>query len=287
LSALTRSPRSPARAWSSSAALALCLALCLAACVTQSAPAPQGGDPATKPANTVTPSATGAAPAAAAPAPAPQKEAQEAPDPPPAPVVWRLPDGLPPAQGWPVILLMHGWRSNEQDFAPVAALFASYGVAAAAVPAIHIDGDPADRRLAWPKDDRARVHRYLQGVLAAAPDLARLDAAQVWLGGFSQGGMYALSLVADHPDRYLGALAISPAGWSARPQALTSPRPLFLIGGTQEIPRYRQGFLDAKALWERHPDAPLQVFEHGGGHHFPPDAARVLTDGLGWLRAHR
>jgi predicted esterase len=219
-----------------------------------------------------------------APPALPDPSLEVPPDLPPAPPLWRLPATPPPAEGWPVVMLLHGWRSNEQDFAQVASWFAAQGVVAVAVPAIHTEDHPTSRRLAWPQDDSARVHRYLQRLLETSPHRAHLG-GPVWLGGFSQGARYALTLTAEHPDRYAGALAISPAGWSAHPTALRAPRPLYLIGGAAEIPRYRQGFLDAKALWERHPDAPLRVVEHSGGHHFPPDTERALTDALRWLRA--
>ena len=205
-------------------------------------------------------------------------------DQPPALVQWRWPQGQPPPDGWPVILLMHGWRSNEQDFVDVAQWFSTEGVAAAAVPAILVD-DAQKKRFAWPKDDVRRVHNYLQYILASTDIAQKIDTKNVFLGGFSQGAMYALTLVTAYPDNYLGALAVSPAGWSTPPTTIPTPKPLFLIGGTAEIPKYRNGFLMARTLWQQHPDSPLKIFEHDGGHHFPPQADTVLIEGFLWLKA--
>ena len=204
-------------------------------------------------------------------------------DKPPALVQWRWPQGQPPPDGWPVILLMHGWRSNEQDFVDVAQWFSTEGVAAAAVPAILVD-DTARKRFAWPKDDPARVHNYLQSILVSTHLSQKINPKQVFLGGFSQGAMYALTLVSMYPQNYLGALAVSPAGWSTPPTTILTPKPLFLVGGTAEIPKYRNGFLMARALWQQHPESPLKIFEHDGGHHFPPQADAVLVEGFLWLK---
>lgn len=210
-------------------------------------------------------------------------ESLETIDKPPALVQWRWPQGQPPPDGWPVILLLHGWRSNEQDFVDVAQWLSAEGVAAAAVPAILVD-DANKKRFAWPKDDPARVHHYLQHILANAESSQKINPKKVFLGGFSQGAMYALTLVSAYPDDYLGALAVSPAGWSTPPTTIQAPKPLFLVGGTAEIPKYRNGFLMARTLWQQHPDSPLKIFEHDGGHHFPPQAETVLTGGLHWLQ---
>ena len=102
--------------------------------------------------------------------------------------------------------------------------------------------------------------------------------------GFSQGGLVAAYLVASKPERFRGALPISPAGplTVPAPQQAAEGRPLFILYGSAEgagvhanVRRFQQEFEAAGGR--------VQVETHPGGHSFPDNWSDVVTRGLTFL----
>lgn len=187
-------------------------------------------------------------------------------DTPPAPVVLS-PAGIDPKTSTrkPWLVALHGYNSTPEDMRGLGEVAAGMGWGAMAVPAI-IKNGPG--RFAWPKDDLGRVDAYVQGVLAREG----LEGRAVHVAGFSQGAMYASLLAATYPERYLSALAFSPAGWASLPETLQTrvKRPMCLTGGRAERARYQESLKALSALLSAH-EYPVKVLMHDGGHHFPRD----------------
>lgn len=204
----------------------------------------------------------------ASPAPAVAPLLPEAPAPPRPPRLVRAPrPATPPA----LVVMLHGFNSNEADLMPLAQLAADAGLDALSVPA-PIVGGPG--RFQWKRQDTAHTHAYLQAVVraqrAAHPSL---PGGRVWLVGFSQGALHSAALVAQHPEHYRGVLGISPGGWASLPKQVVAPerkRPFVLTHGRAEIPRYRAVF-DAIGALATSGEQPLTSALHEGGHRFPAD----------------
>lgn len=187
-------------------------------------------------------------------------------DTPPAAVVL-APVGIDPKgsaqKQW--LVTLHGYNSTPQDMRGLGDVAASMGWGAMAVPAI-IENGPG--RFAWPKDDLGRVDAYVQSVLSSQG----LQGKAVHVAGFSQGAMYASLLAATYPERYLSALAFSPAGWASIPKTLQTSlkRPMCLTGGRKERARFQASLKALSELLDAH-NYPVKVLMHDGGHHFPRD----------------
>ncbi len=114
---------------------------------------------------------------------------------------------------FPVAVWLHGYRGYAAD---------GYGESAAVMQA-HADklgavilGFPATTNLdddtqQWSEEPVAD-HAYVQHRLRGAAKSAKLDLKRVALFGFSQGAQVAAELATLHPDKYLGAILMSPGG---------------------------------------------------------------------------
>ncbi|MDB5174823.1 MAG: hypothetical protein JWN51_3596 [Phycisphaerales bacterium] len=192
-----------------------------------------------------------------------------------------VPAGLPPKDGWPVVVLLHGFGDrgeSYQNFAEVAAANGLAGVAPSG-PIVLDDG-----HFSWGNDALA-THKYVQKQLDAYRERKDLDFNRVFVAGFSQGAMHAGVLLATRPDSYRGGLSISPGGEPGVPAEMAEPklkRPLYLVGGHAEHP-ITLGSLDKfENLWKAN-GFPVERHWHDGGHTFPPDWKDVFAKALHWM----
>ncbi len=197
-------------------------------------------------------------------------------------VLAALPAADPPPAGWPVLLMLHGYGVNKDDFDDVAGSLSDHGVAVVA-----IDGpeDLGGGRRQWgPASDVSRTHEYVRDRLTPLADDARFDWSALHVGGFSQGATHAIFLALTHPETYDGVLAISPAGgnvpesWEPGPGA----HRLFLVLGEAEHAGIERSVASAQALWTT-AGRDVRIHRHPGGHHFPPDWPAVLGEAVEWL----
>jgi pimeloyl-ACP methyl ester carboxylesterase len=109
---------------------------------------------------------------------------------------------------------------------------------------------------------------------------------QVSLMGFSQGALHAMLLTAEHPDDYVGVVALSPGGSMSERLADPVLRPgrparCMFVHGT------REGHAPFVRIWSNACQKAGWKFDsqtHDGGHHFPAtwdemrlEIARFLT----------
>lgn len=195
-------------------------------------------------------------------------EIQNSPTPSPIAV---KPSGEKPASGWPTILLLHGFGDSHLSYIPEAEGWSKAGFLSVAVPGTYLMNLD---NYAWSTTSLDPTSQQLAAILDSSILKEEIDQDRVFLLGFSQGALHALTLMAREPDRYLGVIAISPGGTPVSP--LINPtiaegsrkNRLMFISGIQEglmpvISRWNLPI--AQAHWMTRPSF------HTGGHHFPDD----------------
>lgn len=200
------------------------------------------------------------------------------PEPPAEPIVL-APQGRPPEAGWPIAVLMHGYRSNHRDLLALGELARSRGLLVISPPAPEVS--QGEERYYWRRWKPDHSELYVRGVIAEVRQ-AHPEAdpeGPVWLAGFSQGGLHASWMVTRHPKLYAGALAISPAGWVEWPEAPASgatARRIWLARGAREPKNYAAKTEQVRAFFAQH-DMLAGLIEHDGGHHLPPGWPREFA----------
>lgn len=135
------------------------------------------------------------------------------------------PDGAPPADGWPVVYLLHGLGGNQGDWLVAGNLQPTLdGLIADGKVAPMLVVMPAagnnwyvNTRAAGGADDieTAITEDLRQRIEADFP--VRKDKAGRLIAGLSMGGAGALRLGIGHPDLYAAIAALSPAIWENVP----------------------------------------------------------------------
>lgn len=185
------------------------------------------------------------------------------------------PDGDKPAEGWPVMLLLHGYGDSNLSYRDSAEAWAGTGFLSVAVPG---SVPAADERYMWSMESIEPTHQDVQAIVSSPLLADELNPEKVFLLGFSQGALHAMLLTAEHPDAYAGVVGLSPGGSLA--QQLATP-PLNRSGRTAKVV-FIHGDQEPHApyvsIWGRACKAagwPFRSKTHPGGHHFPDDWERA------------
>jgi len=192
--------------------------------------------------------------------------------------VVRRPAGSAPAEGWPLLVCLHGYGTDHNDLVSVAEVAATEGFVA-----ITISGyqPVSPGRHAWPNEGPA-IATYIKEVLEPFRSDPDCDAERVFTTGFSQGGLVATYLVATEPERFRGALPISPAGPLSVP-APHAARPLFVLYGAAEGAGVHDNVRRFRAEFEQR-GGRVRVETHAGGHELPAGWSDAVRRGLTFLR---
>jgi len=195
------------------------------------------------------------------------------------------PSGPIPPQGWPMMLMLHGYGDSNLNYVDFAYDWAELGFLAVTVPG----SVPArSGRYQWDMESTEPTHQDLQAIVNTSrfDDLVNRD--QVFLLGFSQGALHAMLLASKQPKLYAGVVSLSPGG-SLSDQLVPPPLNrtqragrVFFIHGTEEPHAPYVKIWSAacrEAGWK------FASETHQGGHHFPdnwdqmqPVIAKFLTD---------
>lgn len=202
-----------------------------------------------------------------------------------------------PARGRPeqLVLLLHGWAQEAQAMAPLAdALLREFPQAAVCVPQAptpadggrpggmwySIEGLREDPGL-WPQRVAAQLDALEPWVRAQQQRLGVAPAATC-LGGFSQGALLSLELVARH-DGLAGRVLAFGGRYCTLPAAAPRLSTLHFLHGREDaiftLADVQQAF---DHLAERRGDATLDV-AHGVGHELHP---ALIECALQRLRTH-
>jgi phospholipase/carboxylesterase len=202
----------------------------------------------------------------------------------------RLPPRTPIAAKPPLLILLHGLGSDERDLVSLASrLDGRFAVASMRAP--HAQGPG---RNAWFSVqlgatgpiavDEAQAESSRRALLAAlAPEVAAAgaDPERVYLVGFSQGGIMALSAALTAPERVAGTVGLScrllP---SLQAASGTRGEPVLLVHGTRDtvipVDHARRSRARLESLGAALTDRELDM-----GHEITAEALALVD---GWLR---
>ncbi|MHC2068426.1 TPR end-of-group domain-containing protein [Bremerella sp. T1] len=176
-----------------------------------------------------------------------------------------------PPEGWPIILMLHGYGDSHLNYLDEARLWAQQGFVAVVVPgSVPTHGSYYQ----WSNDSSEPTHEDLQAIVQSELFHGVIDLNKVYLLGFSQGALHSMLVTQAHPDLYAGCVALSPGGSLINQLARPGLDPekgaarVVIIHGDEEphAPLVR--------IWARECGKAKWMFEsqtHPGGHHFPDD----------------
>lgn len=178
------------------------------------------------------------------------------------------PAGKPPEDGWPLMLMLHGYGDSNVNYLDLARAWAKLGFVAVAVP-----GSTPNQSggFIWALDSSEQTLKDLRAILKSDLIEKTTNPKEVHLLGFSQGALHAMLIAARHRDEFKGVVALSPGG-SLVQQLVTvkiaagRPGKLVFIHGEQEP------HAPLANLWKNNCTAKGWKYMskvHSGGHHFP------------------
>lgn len=178
------------------------------------------------------------------------------------------PKGDPPKDGWPLIMLLHGYGDTNLNYISFAKAWAELGFVAVAVPG-SVPAD--DGRFMWTLNSTDPTLKELRSIVKSDLLSDVVNAESVFLLGFSQGALHSLLLTAEHRDEFAGVVALSPGGSMSEkmmvPEIAKGRKGrLVFIHGSEEPHApiaSRWKLACSKSGWEFMSDV------HQGGHHFP------------------
>ncbi len=187
----------------------------------------------------------------------------------------------------PLLLLLHGFGSNEQDLMSLAPYLdprlhilsarAIYDLGFGGYAWYPLYGVPGDLRA----DDAARDQalEILQKFIAMLPERVGADPRRFYLMGFSQGAIMSLGLALTMPELVAGVIASSgylePAFESLAEPAKLAGRDFLLLHGTDDEVIPVEGSRRANQFLSGTP-ARVAFHEYPTGHGIHPDALPVL-----------
>jgi phospholipase/carboxylesterase len=198
----------------------------------------------------------------------------------------------PPAGGAPLLLLLHGIGSNEEDLfslapmLPANCLVISVRGPLTLMPGgyawYHIQAQPGGFAInaGEEAESRAAILKFIDEAVAAYD----ADPARVFLIGFSQGAIMSLSILLTHPEKVAGVMAMSGRVLDEIKPEVAPPdkldgRPVMIAHGMADevIP-----IKFAREAMEYLRTLPVKLFyrEYGMGHTLSDDS---LADVLEWL----
>jgi phospholipase/carboxylesterase len=184
----------------------------------------------------------------------------------------RIPGGYKPDVAAPLLVWLHGAGGRGNVSPALAALADEFGVIVLA---------PDSRDWTW---DAVLGHwgpdlEFLQRAMRQTLDRYAIDRERIWLGGFSDGGSYSLSLGISYGDVFRKVFAGAPG--VMQPIDVNGKPPIFLAHGRQDqtmpIDATSRKFLPRlKAL-----EYDVTYREYDGRHSLPPEILREVFE---WFR---
>jgi predicted esterase len=137
------------------------------------------------------------------------------------------PDGEPPADGWPAVVVLHGYGGNGKDLLPIAGTFTSQGVLFISPTFGGYEPYPGNGPI-----------RPLNDILSEVRSHYPVDSRGVVLYGFSQGGTFAYRYSVFEPDQVAGVVtAGAPDLEGGFPASITMPY-VFTWGETDGLQEF-------------------------------------------------
>jgi predicted esterase len=197
-----------------------------------------------------------------------------------------IPKGYTRGQPIPVVIGLHGMGSIPDDLAGEGLQGTADALSIAFVSASGtIPNGPSSFHWAESADsDDARLDDALKEV----SDRVTIAPGKIILIGFSQGAQMAAEIAARRPEKYLGAIVMSPGTQKdlalqdlvAKP-ALAQRRFVIVVGAGEHPGNVARAATDARALRGAHADVFHKAYEGMTVHSFPPDFTSALPV---WIR---
>ena len=165
-----------------------------------------------------------------------------------AALVRRPEPGDAPANGSPALIMIHGFGANESDIYELVAYVDRRVMVAAPRGPIKVDENPRGSwRWSVPQEDGTPDPVILEDSASKIATLigqlteltgVRVDPAQVYIGGFSQGGLMSMEMAANYPELLAGVLPqsgfVSPGAEQKLRAGAFRGKPAFVAHGTRD-----------------------------------------------------
>ncbi len=119
-------------------------------------------------------------------------------------LTFAMPDRLPDAFGYPLLMVLHGNNSNAKETAPHWAPMADKGWVVAVPQSTEIGASPDS--YTW--NDRERTASELDLQLERVGRATQIDASRIVIAGFSMGGLQAIALTLTKRIKARGFIAV-------------------------------------------------------------------------------
>ncbi len=160
----------------------------------------------------------------------------------------RRPEGGSPAKGSPALIMIHGFGANEGDIYELVSYVDKRLVVVAPRGPMKVDENPRGSwRWSVPQEDGspdpvilADSTSKIATLIEQLTDLTgvRVDPTQVYLGGFSQGGLISMEMAATYPELLAGILPqssfVSPGAEQKLRGGVFRGKPAFVAHGTRD-----------------------------------------------------
>ncbi len=198
-------------------------------------------------------------------------------------LLFAMPDSLPDAFGYPLLVVLHGNNSNADETAPLWCAVADRGWVVATPQSSDVAATP-DAYL-W--NDRERTVRELAVHLEHVKSATQIDTSRIVLAGFSRGATQAIALALTKRFTVRGVVAVAP--WLPRVDEF---RELIETGAGKMLRSYvivgtddpsRDGARELVEVMRQH-ELRAQLDERQGlGHDYPGDMEETLVKALAFV----
>jgi phospholipase/carboxylesterase len=205
----------------------------------------------------------------------------------------RRPEGDAPANGSPALIMIHGFGANEGDIYELVSYVDRRALVVAPRGPMKVDENPRGSwRWSVPQEDGTPDPAILQdsaskiaALIGQLTDLTgvRVDPAQIFIGGFSQGGLMSMEMAANYPELLAGILPqsgfVSPGAEQKLRAGAFRGKPAFVAHGTRdqmlgvEKGRHNKEVLEAGGV-------DVTYKEYNFGHVTSPESRRDFAN---WL----
>ena len=196
-----------------------------------------------------------------------------------------MPDRLPDAFGYPLLMVLHGNNSNAKETAPHWAPMADQGWLVAVPQSTEIGASPD----AYTWNDRERTATELDLQLERVGRATQVDASRIIIAGFSMGATQAIGLTLTKRIKARGFLAV--CAWLPHIREFTQ----LVEGGAGKMLRgyvlvgendpSRAGAAALVALFTAHKLKAQLDLRPGLGHAYPDDMTAMLEKALAFATA--
>jgi predicted esterase len=198
-------------------------------------------------------------------------------------LTFAVPDTLPDAFGYPLLLVMHGNNSNMKETAPHWASMADKGWVVAVPQSTEVGMSPD----AYTWNDREDAAKQLDLQLERVKRATEIDASRIIVAGFSMGGTHAIALTLTKRIKARGFIAV--CAWLPHIREFTT----LVEGGAGKMLRAyvlvgdrdpsREGAAALVDLFTSHKLKAQLDLRAGLGHNYPGDMAETLPTALAFV----